>query len=57
MLREVRELLAQGRGLPHRLRRLERMESAASRSPARVWVNGRALGPKPKPSHLYESYD
>jgi len=56
MLREVRELLAQSRGLPHRLRRLERMERATRRS-ARIWVNGRALGPKPTPSHLYESYD
>jgi len=33
------------------------MESAAGRPSARVWVNGRALGPKPTPSHLYETYD
>jgi hypothetical protein len=32
------------------------MERAA-RPSARVWINGRALGGKPKPSHLYESYD
>jgi hypothetical protein len=56
MLREVRELLSGGRGVSSRLRRLERLERAAI-PPARVWVNGRAIGPKPSPPHLYETYD
>jgi hypothetical protein len=55
MLREVRELLSPSRALPRRVR-LERMERAA-RPAAQVWINGRALGPKPRPSHIYETYD
>jgi len=52
VLREVRELLSRERELPHRYRRLERMERAAV-----VWMNGRALGGRPSASHLYETYD
>ena len=52
LLREVRGLLTRDARLSERFRRLERMESAA-----RVWVNGRALGPQPAHGHLTETYD
>ena len=49
---EVRGLLSSDQGLARRFRRLESMEHAA-----RVWVNGKSLGPQPKHAHLYETYD
>jgi hypothetical protein len=52
LLREVRALLFRSPDRSERMRRLDRMERVA-----RVWVNGRPLGPRPSNSHLYETYD
>jgi hypothetical protein len=52
VLAEVRGLLSRDKGLSRRLRRLESMEHAA-----RIWVNGKALGPQTGHDHLSETYD
>jgi hypothetical protein len=52
LLRVVRARLSRERDLPPHLRRLERMERTA-----RMWVNGRELGKKPRFGYLAEGYD
>lgn len=48
----VRARLSRERAVPARLRRLERMERTA-----RVWVNGREVGDRPRFGYLAEGYD
>jgi hypothetical protein len=52
LLREVRSRLSKEKELAGRLRRLERMESAA-----RMWVNGKEIGGDPRYRHLSNVHD
>jgi hypothetical protein len=52
ILRDVRQLLIKDRERASRMRRLERMDTAAM-----LWINGRPAGPPGANAHLYETYD